>query len=146
MLILFKNFKFEEMPIQTLLLCMKNHFTSLFDPPNRPQTIWYFIISVVLLVASQLVGISHNLIGIASRMAGVCFLFYTLLHTWKHARSYAVMAWIFAGIIALTFAVIYLLSALGYEQYLSQGTIMFILFLICLPGIIVGILGAIFND
>lgn len=146
MLIAFKKFKFEKTPILTQLLCMKNHFTALFDPPNRPQTLRYFVISVVLLVASQLGGISHNLIGIASRMAGVCFLFYTLLHTWKHGRSYAVMAWIFTGIIALTFAVTYFLSALGYEQYLSHGTIVFILFLICLPGIIVGILGAIFND
>ena len=91
-------------------------------------------------------GTTDNLIGIASLITGVCFLFYTLLHTWKRSRSYAIMAWVFAGIIVLTLAVIYLLSAMGFEQYLSEGVVMFIMFLICLPGIIVGILGTIFND
>jgi hypothetical protein len=134
------------MPIQTKQLCMKNHFSSLFEPSHRQQTILYFIISVVLIVASEIAGLTDNLIGIAALLTGVCFLFYTLLHTWKRGRSYAIMAWIFAGIILLTLAVIYLLSILGYEQYLSRGVVMFIMFLICLPGIIVGILGAIFND
>ena len=125
---------------------MKNHLTSLFEPSHRLLTYRYFTIAVLLIVASQIMGITHNLIGIAARISGVCFLFYTLLHTWKRGRSFAVMAWIFASIIAVTFAVIYILSALGYEQYLKEGVIMFVLFLICLPGIIVGILGAIFND
>ncbi len=125
---------------------LKEHFISLFDTSNRSKTLWYFLFGVVLIVASQLIGTNHNLIGIAARITGVCSLFFTLLHPWKKGRNYAVMAWIFAGAIALMFITIYILSVTGHEKYIDKGWIMFIIFLICLPGIVVGILGAIFND
>ena len=125
---------------------LKQHFNSLFELPHRPLTLRYFVISVVLIVASQIAGIKDNLIGIAALVTGVCYLFYTLVHPWKGGRNYAIMAWICAGIIALTFATVCLLSWSGFDKYLNGSVTMYIIFLICIPGIIVGILGAVLND
>jgi hypothetical protein len=125
---------------------MKDHFISLFDASNRGTTLRYFAIAVVLIVASQITGLNHNLIGKTSLLTGICFVFYALVHTWKKGRNYAVMAWFCAGIIALTSATILVSSWLGFEKFISQPMIMFIVFLICLPGIIVGILGSVFYD
>jgi hypothetical protein len=125
---------------------LKQHINSLFELPHRSLTLRYFVISVGLIVASQIAGIKENLIGITAMVTGVCYLFYTLVHPWKGGRNYAIMAWICAGILALTFAVVCILSWLGFDKYLSGSVTMYIIFLICLSGIIVGILGAVLND
>jgi hypothetical protein len=125
---------------------LKQHFNSLFKLPHRTLTLRYLVMSVVLILASQIAGIKDNLLGITAMVTGVCFLFYALVHPWKGGRNYAIMAWICAGIIALTFAVVCSLSWLGFDKYLNGSVIMYIIFLICLPGIIVGILGAVLND
>jgi len=125
---------------------LKQHFNSLFELPHRTLTLRYLAMSVVLILASQIAGIKDNLLGITAMVTGVCFLFYTLVHPWKGGRNYAIMAWICAGIIALTFAVVCSLSWLGFDKYLNGSVTMYIIFLICLPGIIVGILGAVLND
>jgi hypothetical protein len=140
------NYKFGSKLLQIYFPGMKNHFSSLIDPSNRSLTLRYFMISVVLIAASKISGINDNLIGIVSLVTGVCSLFYSLVHTWKKGRSYAILAWMCAAIMALTFAAICILSWLGFEKYLGEAVIMFIIFFICLPGIIVGILGAVLND
>ena len=125
---------------------LKQHFNSLFELPYRTLTLRYFVISVVLIVASQIAGLKDNLIGITAMVTGVCCLFYTLVHPWKGGRNYAIMAWICASIIALTFSVVCILSWLGFDKYLSGSVTMYLIILICLSGIIVGILGAVLND
>ena len=125
---------------------LKQHFNSLFELPHRSLTLRYLVISVVLIVASQIAGIKDNLLGLTAMVTGVCYLFYTLVHPWKGGRNYAIMAWICAGIIALTLATVCILSWLGFDKYLNGSVTMYIIFLICFPGIIVGILGAVFYD
>jgi hypothetical protein len=140
------NYKFGNKLQQIYFPGMKNHFSSLIDPFNRSQTLRYFTISVVLIAASKISGINDNLIGITALVTGVCSLFYSLVHIWKKGRSYAILAWTCAAIMALTFAVICILSWLGYEKYPGEAVFMFTIFFICLPGIIVGILGAVLYD
>jgi len=125
---------------------LKQHFNSLFELPHRTLTLRYFVMSVVLILASQIAGLKDNLLGITAMVTGVCSLFYTLVHPWKGARNYTIMAWICGGILALTFAVVCSLSWLGFDKYLSGSVTMYILFVVCLSGIIVGILGAVLND
>jgi hypothetical protein len=125
---------------------LKQHFNSLFELPHRALTLRYLVMSVVLILASQIAGIKDNLLGITAMVTGVCFLFYSLVHPWKGGRNYTIMAWICAGIIALIFAVVCSLSWLGFDKYLSGSVTMYISFVICLSGIIVGILGAVLND
>jgi hypothetical protein len=125
---------------------LKQHFNLLFELPHRTLTLRYLVISVVLIVASQIAGIKDNLLGIAAMVTGVCCLFYALVHPWKGGRNYALMAWICAGILALTFSAVCILSWLGFDKYLNGSVTLYILFLVCLPGIIVGILGAVLND
>lgn len=125
---------------------LKQHFYSLVELPHRTLTLRYFAMSVVLILASQIAGLKDNLLGITAMVTGVCSLFYTFVHPWKRGGNYAIMAWICAGIIALTFAVVCILSWFGFDKYLSGSVTLYIIFFICLPGIIVGILGAVLYD
>lgn len=125
---------------------MRDHLISLFDRFHKALTIRYLIISIALIVTSQIAGIKENLFGISSLVSGLCCLCYSFVHPWKDGRKYALLAWICAGLLTLTFAVICILSWLGFDRSFSEAVIMFGIFLICLPGIIVGILGAVIYD
>jgi hypothetical protein len=124
---------------------MKKHFISLFDASNRWRTISYFLASALLITASLIVGIADNLFGIAMLFGGIIFLFFSLLHPWKKWKNYAIMAGIFAGIIVLTMAVTIILGLTGNEKYINEAWVIIIVCFICIPGIIVGITGAILH-
>jgi hypothetical protein len=122
---------------------MKTHLVSLFNPIYRMWTISLFAAALLLITGSQIVGTTDNLPGIAMLFSGVIFLFFSLLHPWRKARSYGILAGICVGIIILEYLGILLLSVLHKEQYISEGIAMITAFLFCLPGIIVSIIGSI---
>jgi hypothetical protein len=122
---------------------MKKHFLSLFDPSHRWFTISFFLSSVLLIIGSQVVGISDNLPGIAMLLGGMIFFFFTFLHPWRKSMNYGILTGVCFGLILVTFLGIYLLSALHKDEYISEGVVMSFIGLICIPGIVTGIIGAI---
>ena len=122
---------------------MKKHVLSLLDPAHRWYTFSFFLAAVLLIMGSQVVGTTDNLPGIAMLLGGMIFIFFTLLHPWRKSQNYGIFAGISAGFIGLTFLVIHILAALHKDEYISEGIVMGFIGLICIPGILSGIIGAI---
>ncbi|MGD0340543.1 MAG: hypothetical protein ABSA76_02385 [Bacteroidales bacterium] len=122
---------------------MKKHFISLFDPSHRWWTIFFFALAILMIIASQLVGISDNLPGIAILLIGVILLFFAMLHTWRKWQNYLILIVVCVGILALEGLGIRILARLNKTEYINEGIGMIVAFFICLPGILAGIIGAI---
>ena len=123
---------------------MKKYVLSLLDPAHRWYTISFFLASVLLIIASQVVGITDNLPGIAMLLGGMVLLFFALLNPLRKSQNYGILAGVCAGLILLTFLTIHFLSALHKDEYISEAVVMGFIGLICVPGIMAGILGAIY--
>lgn len=123
---------------------MKKYFISLLDPSHRWFTIFFLLFSVLLIIGSQLVGTTDNIPGLSMLLGGMVFLFYAFLHPWRKSSAYAKLAGVSFGLILLTFLAIFILSSLHKNQYLSEGIVMGFIGLICLPGIVTGVAGALF--
>ncbi|MEI8006629.1 MAG: hypothetical protein WCI48_10510 [Bacteroidota bacterium] len=123
---------------------MKKHFQALLDKSHRWYTLSFFLAAIILVIGSQLVGTTDNIPGLALLLGGMVALNFALTNPWGKATNFAVMAGVCLGLIALTFLVIYILSLLHQTQYLSEGIVMGFIGLICLPGIVAGISGAVF--
>jgi drug/metabolite transporter (DMT)-like permease len=126
------------------MTCMKKHLLSLFDPSQRWRTISFFLASALLIIVSQMVGITDNLPGIALLLSGMICLFYALLHPWRKSKNYAILSGVLFGLILLTFLVIFILSTVHKTEYLSEAIVMGFIGLICIPGIVAGIIGILF--
>lgn len=122
---------------------MKSHFLSLFDRAHRIWTISLFSAALILITGSQIVGTTDNIPGLLMLFIGIILLFFCILHPWRKARNYGILAGICGGIIILGYLAIILLSALHLEKYINEGIVMITAFLFCLPGIIVGMIGSI---
>jgi hypothetical protein len=122
---------------------MKKHFISLFDSVHLKLTIALFVIAALLIIISSLVGIGDNLPMIAMFLTGIILLFFSVLHPWKKASNYGILAAVCSGILLLELLGISILAKMNLDQYLSEGIAMGIAFLICVPGILVSIIGAI---
>jgi len=122
---------------------MKKHFISLFDSAHLKWTISLFTIAVLFIIISSLVGISDNLPMIAMLLTGIIILFFSVLHPWEKAVNYGILVGVCVGILLLEWLGIHILAAMHLNEYLSEGIAMGVAFLICVPGIIVGIIGAI---
>jgi MFS family permease len=120
---------------------MKKHFFSLFSPEHRRRTMILFVISILLITVSQIVGITDNFPGISLLLSGMIFLFFTFLHPWRKVENYALLIGISVGIIVLVLLTIQVLVLIKKTDYISEGVVMAIVFLICLPGILSGIIG-----
>jgi hypothetical protein len=125
---------------------MKNHFQSLFDSTNRWRTISFFVSAILLIVVAALVGISDNLPGILLLLGGMIILFFSFLHIWRKVENYAMLIGVCVGIIILVLLGIQILVWLKKTEYISEAVVMIIAFLICLPGILTGIIGSIINS
>jgi hypothetical protein len=122
---------------------MKNHFLTLFDPAHRWHTFSFFAAAVMLIVAALVAGINDNFAGIAMLLGGMVFLFFSFLHPWRNSFSYGILAIICIGLICLTFLLIYILSLMGMSEYISEGVVMGFIGLLCIPGILTGIIGSV---
>jgi hypothetical protein len=121
---------------------MKKHFNSLFDPVHRLWTISIFLCSAVLIVTSVIIGINDNPPGIVMFLTGIILLFFTLLHPWRKAKNYLILSGLCIGILVLEYLGIHMLDRLGKAEYISEGVAMGVAFVFCLPGFLVGIIGA----
>ena len=122
---------------------MKKHFISLFDSEHLKWTISLFVSAAFFIIISSVVGISDNLPMIAMLLSGIIILFFAVLHPWGRAGNYGILAGVCIGILLLEWLGIHILAAMHLNEYLSEGIAMGVAFLICVPGIFVGIIGAI---
>jgi hypothetical protein len=122
---------------------MKNHLISLFAADHFRKTIILFVIAALFIIISSLAGISDNLPMIAMLLTGIILLFFAALHTWDKASNYWFLVLLCVVILALEGLGIFILAKMHLDKYLSEGIAMGVAFLICLPGIIVGIIGGI---
>jgi succinate-acetate transporter protein len=122
---------------------MKNHFLSLFDSSHRWWTLSLFLGSVLLIIGSQIEGTTDNLPGIAMLLGGMIALFFAFLHPWRETANYGILAGVSFGLIMVTFLAIQIMSALKMTEYLSEAVVMIFIGLLCVPGILAGLIGAI---
>lgn len=122
---------------------MKEHFISLFDNTHKKKTIYLFVIAAMFIIISLSVGISDNLPMIAMLLTGIIFLFFAVLHPWGKAGNYGILVGVCVGILLLEFLGITILSKMHKTEYINEGIAMGLAFFICIPGILVGIIGAI---
>lgn len=122
---------------------MKKHFISLFNSSHLKWTVSLFTIALLLILIAILVGTSDNLPMIALLLIGIIILFFAVLHPWKKAGNYGILAGICLGILLLEWLGIHILASMNLNKYLSEDIAMGVAFLICVPGILVGIIGAI---
>ena len=122
---------------------MKRHFLSLFDPAHLKWTIVLFTMASVSIIISSVVGIGDNLPMIALFLAGIILLFFAVLHPWKKAANYWILVVVCVGILSLEWLGITILDKIDKTEYISEGFAMGLAFLVCVPGILVGIIGAI---
>ena len=120
---------------------MKKHFQSLFDPEHLRLTMFLFAAAVLLMIVSQIVGITDNLPGIAILLAGIILLYFSILHPWRKLEYYAILIGVCVGILLLEWLGIHLLVRLHMEKYVSEAIGMIVAFFLCLPGIVTGIIG-----
>jgi hypothetical protein len=120
---------------------MKKHFISLFDSAHLKWTISLFAIGVLLIIIAGLIGVGDNPPGIALLFGGIIFLFFAILHPWKNPRNYWTLLIICFVILFLEWLGISLLDRLNKTEYISEGIAMGVALLLCMPGILVGILG-----
>ncbi len=120
---------------------MKNHFLSLFNEEHRLRTTSFLATTALLVFASQLVGTTDNLPGIGLLLSGMIFLFFSFLHPWRKVEYYAILIGACVSLIVLIFLGIQVLIWLKKTEYISEGVVMTIIFLFCLPGILTGIIG-----
>jgi hypothetical protein len=102
-----------------------------------------FSSSVILIIGSQIAGITDNLPGIAMLITGIMLLYFSVLHPWRKVENYAILIGVCVGILLLEWIGIQLLFRLKLTKYISEGAGMIIAFFICLPGIFSGLIGTI---
>ena len=122
---------------------MKNHLILLFAAERFRKTIILFVVAALFIIISSLVGISDNLPMIAMLLAGIILLFFAVLHPWKKASNYWFLILVSFVILVLEGLAIFILAKMHLDRYISEGIVMGVTFIICLPGILVGIIGGI---
>ena len=120
---------------------MKKHLLSLVNPANRWLTLSLLLASILLIVASQVVGTTDNLPGILLLFFGMILLFFSFVHPWHNSSNYAWLSIVSFGVGVLTYVMIHTLAALKMEKYISEAVVMITIFLFCVPGVFVGIAG-----
>ena len=122
---------------------MRKHFSTLIDAAYRKLTMRLALISLILNVGSIFVAKINYTICIVLLISGLTFFLAALVHPWKRGKYYAIMAGMSIVMIMVIFGLSRFLEATGYEQSISKVLLMGITGLICIPGIIVGVIGSI---
>lgn len=122
---------------------MRKHFSALIDAEHRKLTMRLAFISLMLNVGSIFVIMINYTIGIMLLISGLTFFLAALVHPWERGKYYAIMAGMSIVMIMVIFGLIRFLATTGYEQSISKNLLMLITGLICIPGIIVGVIGSI---
>jgi hypothetical protein len=122
---------------------MKKHFITLFDSAHLWWTISLFALGILLIIIANLIGIADNLPGIILFYGGIISLFFAFLHPWKKAVNYAILSGVCIGIVLLGLLVLTILNKMGQDTSKFDGIIEGFALLICIPGILTSIIGAI---
>lgn len=64
-------------------------------------------------------------------------------HLWKKTSTYLILIGVCIGILLLELLVITILDKMGKGDYINDNIAEGVIFFICIPGILVGIIGAI---
>jgi len=64
-------------------------------------------------------------------------------HPWKKASTYLILIGVCVGILLLVWLGITILDKMNKAEYINDNIAQGIVFIICIPGILVGIIGAI---
>ena len=123
---------------------MKNHLILLFDAAHRWRTIIFFIIAAALIYGSRMLGTTDNPIVVGLLMTGMVFVFLTLIHPWEQSKSYTTLMMLCLGLILFIFLLIFVLSELNKSLYVNDGLVTGLIGLVCIPGIVAGLIGNIF--
>ena len=123
---------------------MKKHFTVLFDSSHRMWTISFFTTAILLIIGAQITGITDNLPGILMLLSGIILMFFAFLHPWRNKKNYAILIAVCMGILILEWFGIQILNRINKAEFISEGIAMTVAFLVCIPGIMAGIIGIIF--
>jgi hypothetical protein len=126
---------------------MKKHFIALFDATHLKRTILLFVLAAICIITSSIVGIGDNVPMILLLLAGLILLFFSVLHPWKEAINYGILAGVCVGIIGLEVIGISILSKLNKTEFLDKGEIVLwiITGIFCVPGLLVGMIGVIIS-
>lgn len=123
---------------------MKEYLMSLIRPEHYKKTMFLFISAVLLIIVSQVIGTTDNLPGLLALFSGMILIFFSVLHPWRNWKNYAKLAVWAISAIAVTFIFIWVLSLLHKTEYISEGVVMILIGMICLPAIFTGIIGALY--
>jgi uncharacterized membrane protein YidH (DUF202 family) len=66
-------------------------------------------------------------------------------HLWKRTSTYAILIAVCIGIMLLEFLVVTFLDKMGQGENINDNITEGVLFFICIPGILIGIIGAIIS-
>ena len=131
---------------------MKTYLLSLFNAKNRILTITFMVVSLSLIITSLILGMKNNLSMNLLFVSGVFFLYLSLLHAWRKARQYFYLLAVTSGILILLFLITFIVSNINLGavnpakiQVLSGGLFTIVGLCICLPGMIIGLLGSIIH-
>jgi hypothetical protein len=120
---------------------MKNHFKILFDQQHSLRTMSLSALAIAFISGAAIIGIADNLPGLVLLLTGIVLLYFSILHPWKKPEFYAILIASCVFILILEWLAIRFFVMLKWEKYLSEAILMVIAFFICLPGILVGIIG-----
>ena len=121
---------------------MRKHFISLFDDTHIKRTIYLFIIAALSIITSLLGGIDKALPMIVL-LFGIILLFFAVVHPWEKAANYGILIMVCIGILLLEWLGITILDKMNKGAYINDSIAEGVVIFICLPGILVGIIGAI---
>lgn len=111
---------------------MNNRFFSGLQDVHIQKTILLFVVSLVLIGSSLLIGVGDNFPMIAMLFTGLIVFFFALLRHWQKAAYFVIMAGIFTVILILVWI---FKASLGEDIAMPAG-------LVSISGILAGIIGA----
>jgi len=65
---------------------MNTHFLTLLSIENRKKTLTFLLSSIVLIIASLIVGINDNPIGASMLGIGLIRFYYSFVYIWKNPQ------------------------------------------------------------
>ena len=131
---------------------MKKYMLSLFDDTNRLWSTTFLIVSLLLIILSLSMGMKNNLLLNVLFVGGIGFLYLAFLHTWRKVSNYLYLLGTASVIFMLFFCITLIVSVAGPDpelsgpgkiQILMGGLYTVIGLCICIPGIILGLLGSV---
>lgn len=117
---------------------MMNKFLSQFDGDNLGKTINFYLMAILLIAISILVGLTDNFLTIMMLIGGIALFLYTLLRPWEKPKYYLIMSGISLILLICEFMVGP--DILVKMQYRGEG-IVWTVGIILFGGIIAGIVG-----